>query len=551
MSKRTLAVTLVIFLAAAILGEVFYRHQRKSREPKPFELSRIAIASGAPAETLPVRTNCLDSTDETLRFESEVRVPLSIAMHLNLEKNPLPAIEAQLRYLNGYFNFDEETRTSETGYSRIVIRPEPEIEVLGIERVTYGRTLEVDPVSGDKASLYPTSWAKKTVRISAKEPALKIRYRAGSHLTLCRRTKTTPPTIAIRLPRDPYLAYWYVPASARREIRYHKTTTSINPCADPQMAEMKRPFMYWYTYDPHAKGRDSKNQPYDCRELSARDPDTLTIEGRLEAKAAAPRELAFDQLAKSEMLDVRMVFGFMGYTPVEDLRVAKEALLNEKDLENLPERVLNPSGFQSHPDWDPAIWGTLDSIRSLREIADVTNLVARDAGDSVIVEARARMHRSKKAIKLSYFIGSTDEHQKVAKHYPFLADAFKASDMIFYVGHAGLGENMSLARMRENLKLNDEAWSALFREKPYQLLGIVSCYGNGYFGADYVAERNRFAETDLMTTAAGRYLHYVPTGVLFYLDLKLAGEAVSLERALAIATSPHDVVLYDRFARLD
>ena len=113
------------------------------------------------------------------------------------------------------------------------------------------------------------------------------------------------------------------------------------------------------------------------------------------------------------------------------------------------------------------------------------------------------------------------------RHWEIARRALAEDNVIIYAGHSGIGENLRLKRLEDNLNLSHETIGAQLAKSPFQLIAFLSCYSYMYFGQDLLAAG----------TAAGREFVYSATGytkgdrgtlaILDLIDQVLAGEKVA------------------------
>ena len=200
---------------------------------------------------------------------------------------------------------------------------------------------------------------------------------------------------------------------------------------------------------------------------------------------------------------------------------------------------------------DDLEWGAaqyVGFVRALqRELVDPQAGWVDDAGERIRV-IRGRLRRSGRPLELRAELLETDllaPPPFVARHAPRLLQALARADVLLYVGHSGLGANLSVAELERALPAPQV--DRVLRSSPTRVVGFLGCYTYSYFGPD-LAQRLR--------GGAGRDTLFVYTGsgvselaeaalhVLATLDCVLApGPAPGGSCAAARATD--DFLIYD------
>ncbi len=161
----------------------------------------------------------------------------------------------------------------------------------------------------------------------------------------------------------------------------------------------------------------------------------------------------------------------------------------------------------------------------------VTDSRVKSGQDYLLLRLKGNLHASGKSIALNLYFGSTDASGPVKpSHWPYVLDSLRNDDFLFFYGHAGLGANLSMQKLSEQMALSPSALRDALAAPKAQLIAVLTANANAYFGRDIGEIRQtigRGQRTDLILSA-GLYFPFRPRffgDILRYLDEYLAGKA--------------------------
>jgi hypothetical protein len=169
----------------------------------------------------------------------------------------------------------------------------PEIEILSEKDGTYPLELAVDRIQHPHVQLTHPYLKKALERGFAfkDDPARVIEYRARIKLAHCISASALKQSAdlpaSLWLPPDPHLAFWLVPSTQRRPLRYGQTFWVTSPCATHEVVEIIDPQQHWYVWNPLAHGKDQEGVPYDCRKILGSER-LLSIAVKFQSPASDP-----------------------------------------------------------------------------------------------------------------------------------------------------------------------------------------------------------------------------------------------------------------------
>jgi hypothetical protein len=492
-------------------------------------------------ETFPIRANCLSHLDGTLTIKGAFKVHDSISAHLNLKSDQWkPAILKHIQYSNGFFNYNKDAIKDFKFY----LMGDPIISDVVEHSTVYGRDLIIDKNVSENFSLYPNDLFKKK-KINANDKATTISYTAKVPVIKCADKSRDDSKIRLLLPTDPYLAYWFVPSEKRRDIGYAGTSAIINPCADAEMADLKFPSMYWYVWNPEAYGHARDAKDFKCKNLLKTGRDYQEIQATFTETKKTPLDLNFSALIQKKAWNIKIIFGFLDSHRFNKTDDIEAILTSNKDLRIIAAKYLEPKILAVNKAMEPSVWALLETIKSLASFAEFTKMNVRPEEGHFIIELAGTLKESLAPFNIEIFLGPTSQGAK-ALHWKFLSKALKSSDMIFYIGHSGMGANVNLEAMKDALKMSETEFSHLF-QKPYQLFSITGCFSTNYYSTEYMLARKKEGTiSDLILTGSREYLFFMPLQILAYLDLVKAKRPTSLINTLSFGLKKNEIVTMDR-----
>ncbi|HVK61584.1 MAG TPA: hypothetical protein VM432_08545 [Bdellovibrionales bacterium] len=530
--RRGHQLVLTTLFLAGVLVFLFWRSNRADTLPPGF-FNEMSIQNAKAPETLPIFAGCMNPRAGVIRFKSKVTAHKDFSDAFDLEKNPEKAIDRQLQFLQGYFAHG----FPKTSKIKVFLLGDKKVNVLSVKPTSYGKSFSYDYLTDDH-SLYPNSFLTDRV-VRTEDSATTITYEAHQSVLLCGEDSANVRSIDAVLPRDPYLAFWLVSPAQRQILKYGRSSQKTNPCAFDEMADLKFPSMYWYVWSPHQKRKLQNGSSIDCDGILKQGSDYANITADFVPDASRSTSLEFKTLEHLPRIDISIVHGLISQkadrTSLDRaLSLFKNGPTLLDEARKIVRRNMNETEFLSQ---DQAVWSFLHVLGNLDTIANLETPRIEDKNTHLLISIVGTLKASQKNFSIDVFFGSTDEPQKKAQHWQFLKESLRTKPIVFYVGHAGMGQNANVNVFREN------STSRL----PYQLFAIVSCYANYYFGNDFFRIRHSAGSTsDLLLTAQGRYPFLTPIALLHFLDLSFAGKNVSLEKALRFGIADNESVIFRR-----
>lgn len=503
------------------------------------ELAHAGEPGGGGREALLV-AHCPRQADEYVgEVEGKVLLHRELVGRGELEEPEIRAsVEQQLRYLWGYQHNEPGLRRA----WQLVFSSEPmQIELLGRSEVPYGRSLAVGWTHGaqDPQLRIEDPYTRRAVergRIEARDPALLVSYRARVKVALCGRARVPDKVLSAPVPRDPWLAYWYVPRARHRPLAYFGDRAVTNPCADDDFASLPHPFYYWYDWFPERHGPDAEGRPFDCRPLLRKGRDFDWIGLRLEPREARSVRGDLSTLrtrllhdANRGPLRATFVFGVLDHRVLEPSYASWVERLGEgRGASELARRVAGARHeLARSAERERGLRMLLETLGEIGATIDVERHQSRVDDGYLVVEILGRLSHGGHAIRLRLVLGLTDVlGPRPPGHWRFLRDALLEDHVVVYWGHSGVGENFRLAQIEQHLRLDHDRFARELEEAPVRLVAYISCYSYMYFGRDLLraAAERLSGVVFLFTGMGGTARDDGPSAVLALLDRVLASD---------------------------
>lgn len=536
---------------ATIVGVTGIARQKQSPPPSP-PVSRLApFALGTCRGS--VRHAEIEVESELL-LHRELLTPEQLRNGQLSEEALLAAATQQLRYA-----FAANQHDPDAAHLLVPAGPPHRIERTTKIEVPYGRELALDwPQDPDvKPAIEYVKRALKRRVLRAEDQALRLGYRARLRVAWCAYGGREPGPLVLPVPADPYLLYWHVAKSQRKEQVYGKKRALSFPCADSEIADYEHPEFLWYYWEPHRRDPD-------CPALLGR----ALFGARLRVLSAVPAESSLRRLQRvlrdplegpMESAPVLRIAAIFGYVDHQAERPAPAHVL--KCLSALRQAKPKPERKEPEDEDEDELcpdseWGTEQYVRFLHELRTTLTqhkeaIEIRDTG--LVATVTGLLPRSGRRVEIRAALTETDflvPAPLKPRHVPLLLDALQTSDALIYAGHSGLGLNLAAAQLAQGASVPQPASyiDKLLRGSPVRLLGFLGCYTFSYFGQDLADRLGRDAGRDpvfVHTATAVSQLARAALQVLSSLDCVLAAQEGAPASRCAMESAEGDFLIFD------
>lgn len=547
-SKPRCVFILFYLLPAVALAYVTY----------PFLSDRILASKLFQSSQNSQNTSCLGHSGQyNLRFESFLYLNTEfIPEEFAVEDFYKQAAAEQLQYIRTRL---EAIVLSDRLTKSAMSHEPPHIEIQRVEHTTYPTAIDIDDIEPYPMENVYITQAIKAGRTAKQDKATKISYTAEAKFAFCITDERPLASVDFPLPLDPYLAYWYIDKSNRVPIRWESTNIVqvVNPCAMSEVADYPHPRFYWYFWNPFERGKDERNQRFDCRDTLREGSHYLMAKAKVtavkDAQASVLNVKPFLQ-NRTQPLKISILFGF---SKNEDY-----SLFSPAEVRSLIDRVFNASELEvakrllpyRSKKYDWALDKFLIFLWTLKHMADLERYSTEVTEDYVGFLIHGTFQHSQKPFRIKAYVGTSKPKLEQAKRYlQIFKEALNRDDIIIYSGHSGLGGNLSHGGFTQKLQTltvaaKNEAMPAP-EELHYQILLLNGCYTYSYFPPrnfplpDFRApdfRRDIIYTADAESNTEGK----VMLGLLWLVDNKLSGKRKTFSDYASGASLNHLMVGY-------
>ncbi len=327
-------------------------------------------------------------------------------------------------------------------------------------------------------------------------------------------------TLKVNGPRDPWLAHWPERPDLMRDVKWAASKFMVPVYSDSEYSDIPHPEYLWYYWDPGFSGKDLNGIRYDARKLMTQaDFSQGTFEVIKNQKITGPG-IWLDRTGFSDRpsLQATAIFGVLDtklkFLDIGAIFPKASAIFSPITWDNV-EAALDKAAL--------TVWeenGSNYAIGFLREIPkifDPASLeISRVSPDTFKI--RGLLKNSAKPMTLTFFFGITDLLGPITpNHWNLAAKGLSEDDMVFYVGHSGLGENFRL----ENIKKYSK--KSVVLGPHLKVLGLFSCFSMHYFEDGFYEAAKSHPRTQRLLTGSSFVSPKMVSGVIKFVDNLLVG----------------------------
>lgn len=455
-------------------------------------------------------------------YGTEVEIKFSNAFILNKnfiedlsDANLIEAARQQIRFARGELINNRKTNM----YSVTLDVENAKISIIAKSEIKYNKKLILDKIDHPNVTIdspYIIN-ALKVGKTNLKDKAISVTYQATAKAHYCG-SKEYVSKITFKLPKDPYLAYWFVKEKDRHEIVWRNSKFKINPCADSELVDTPHPYYFWYFWEPSKIGKDTRNLSFNCNTLLKQVIDYSKVYPSIsEVKMQLDLNNNFSKiLSDSDSKTVSVIFGVIDehdhILNWEKILYSKENLKSISALNHAIYKDLN----QTQVDRGSQYFSNF--LTHLSQVAKIDSIKLGNNKKELVFNIS--LNKTLKKLDLHIWFGLTDVlGTKPAQHWSYTRWSLENANVILYNGHSGLGQNMKI----ENILQNEDKIISISKIPKSQFIGYFSCYSFGYFGDDLADLRKTIdplSKTEIMLTATEFTSERGPLGILVHMDSK-------------------------------
>jgi len=435
-----------------------------------------------------------------LEGANEYEVAFSHSLYLNKEMVSVEienktdfykdAIKSQLRYLaTGLPEINQflSLRWSALSYE------EPLIRINNIRMENYPMDFRIDDFSNLNGSPKTHPYINNAIKrgyASQSDQAVVIDYEAKIKMAICSTENFNPVDMIIPLPRDPFLAYWYIKDNDRKMIGWEKVkwTRRVNPCADAEIIDLDLPEHYWYVWNPFEQGHDEEGSPFDCQNLLKEQVHYDRVKATFSRITLVKnKELAFERLEQDSSAPLNMSILF-SLQHNENYKLFEEGKVNDLLLEFLKDKSFDEAKKilpYREDKYDFNLNLLLVLLWNLNQQITITEKNINVLENYISFRLKGILNKSQKSVNIKILLAPTSSDIKKSEIFnDFLRNSLNSDDVILYTGHSGLGASLTKENIYRTSHNKDISGESQIRKIDYQILGLFSCFSYTYYPPD-------------------------------------------------------------------
>lgn len=400
------------------------------------------------------------------------------------------AIEMQIKHLVGFYR---NTKTG--GVNSSISSYRGPVTIKKTEDISYGSEIQAKDFLLPHRSIlegthsdYITSFLKKK-KTAATDPAVAIYYDIDLIIADCSESSQINPI----LPLDPFLSFWIDPTEIKDKVW---DTDFIPACQSYELVDFGNISQNWYFWSPIEKKNRSNNETAICKYDLDKKTYTPVFTKKSDIARSANLEKSFFKI--KDHIKLSAVFGTGSSSPkFEQDAIIKYKSFIQRTAEacksevlvsacmNLWKTILTPSANEKF--LEPGAFYFLSYLQNIYTLVDIKEfdlLKNQNHDKEIYLTLKGQLRNSLRPIVIHVYYGPTslDYGPRISKDYSsFMHRAFHESDAISYLGHSGLGANVSLKKYSQIWQ--DDKLPKIQRNSPLWLM-LSNCEGFSYFGFD-------------------------------------------------------------------
>lgn len=360
-------------------------------------------------------------------------------------------------------------------YNFFISNDKPIFEIKKKDISHYGADINIDKLDSPRLSDYLKHFYENKINPKKMDRSYKVNFYTHVNVHFC--GNLVPFELSLTFPRDPYLAYWSVDSQDRRLMKNAHLSNVINPCAHDEFIEIKSPTFFWYSWFPNRRSYDAKNKIFNCKSLLK---NTLITSAKVKRIPIQQKSIDFFWKKKNDLV-LSVVFGRMNNSP-NGIKRVKEVF-----QKLIASNTDTWSQYKSEV-FEVGDLGLISFVSFMEEMKEKYKVHFTFEKEREIYQAI--IEKEDKRIKFNVFFGGTDLEWELNPQYlSSLLYFFENSDLFFYFGHSGMGQNFEFKRIASGLKISEEELVRRIRTKKDVFYAFMGCYSASYIGREILDAR--------------------------------------------------------------
>jgi hypothetical protein len=352
------------------------------------------------------------------------------------------------------------------------------------------------------------------------EELVRVRYEQPVHVYVCRDKKSVEKVLAkikLQAPADPWLAHWSTAKGNFQDVKWNQSEFKIPPFFDSEYADIPHPELAWYFWNPQHKGKTKSGRAYSAAQYTKQNKQLATAflqtEEHIKLKSGNKFKNSFFKSDKKEIL-ATVIFGV---TEPKSKQLEIKKIFENKQVGNADAwKAVNENflKWNSTKEIDPGSLFATGFLTNMHEFLNEESLSYTYKESESLIEFKGFLKQSGKAVRINFYFGPTDVLAGHApQHWSAAYHGLVNDDLVFYIGHSGLGENFKWANILQNVQARTPAAEL---KKHNRIVGIFSCYSANYFEQDLSSFLT--GESALILTGSSYTSARGPVGILKWVD---------------------------------
>lgn len=367
--------------------------------------------------------------------------------------------------------------------------------------------------------------------ISKGAELVSVSYTQPVHMYVCRDKKTVQKVLAnikLQAPSDPWLAHWSTPMKNFKQVKWNQSEFNIPPFFDAEYADIPHPELAWYFWNPQYKGKTKTGEVYKAAKYAANNKNLasalLVAEDFKKLKSSSTLK---NSIFSSDKKDISATVIF-GVTEPKSKQLEIEKIFeNNKQGDAQAWKVVHAKllKWNTSSEIDPGSLFATGFLTNMDEFLNEESLKYSYNASEFLIELKGTLKASNKPVRINFYFGPTDVLAGSApQHWSAAYSGLVNDDLVFYIGHSGLGENFKWSNILQNVKARTPANELAKQNK---IVGIFSCYSANYFEQDLSSFLS--GQSALILTGSSYTSARGPVGMLKWVDQSIVAEDKNLE----------------------
>lgn len=367
--------------------------------------------------------------------------------------------------------------------------------------------------------------------ISKGTDLVNVSYTQPVHMYVCRDKKTVQKVltnIKLQAPADPWLAHWSTAKSNFKQVKWNQSEFNIPPFFDAEYADIPHPELAWYFWNTQHKGKTKKGVAYKAAQYATNNKHLASaLLVAQEFKKLNSSNSLKNSIFASDKKDISATVIF-GVTEPKSKQLEIEKMFennkqgNAKAWKAVHAKLLK---WNSSSEIDPGSFFATGFLTNMHEFLNEDSLNYSYNASEFLIELKGNLKISAKPVRINFYFGPTDVLAgNTPQHWSAAYNGLVSDDLVFYIGHSGLGENFKWSNILENIKARTPANELA---KHNRILGIFSCYSANYFEQDLSSFLS--GQSALILTGSSYTSARGPVGILKWVDQSIVAQNKNVE----------------------